>query len=370
MVNRIALVLGARPQIIKSAPLIHLASKDPEIYLEIVHTGQHYDYELTKIFFEELNIPDPIANLEVGSGTHAWQTAEIMIRLEKILAKQMPDLVLVPGDTNSTLAGALTASKLNIPVGHIEAGPRSYDMELPEEINRRLTDHCSTLLFTPTENCTKNLLKEGIDKNKIHQTGDTMYDLLLQQLPKAEKTKILQQLTLERKSYAVLTSHRPENVENPQNLNNIVNAMITLKPLTIVFPAHPRTQKQLRKIKLYSEIQKNNHIKLIKPLGYHEMLKLVKNAKLILTDSGGMQKEAFWLKTPCITLLQRTKTEWPETTQVGANRLIGANAKRMVKTVKEIIENEEQIKKKFEKLPNPFGDGRASKKILEIIKSF
>jgi len=370
MAKRISLVLGARPQIIKSAPLIHLASKDPETHLEIVHTGQHYDYELTKIFFEELNIPDPIANLEVGSDTHARQTAQIMMRLEKILTKQKPDLVLVPGDTNSTLAGALTASKLDIPVGHIEAGPRSYDMTLPEEINRRLTDHCSTLLFTPTENCTKNLLKEGIDENKIHQTGDTMYDVMLWQLPKAEKTNILQQLALETKNYAVLTTHRPENVEDPQNLKNIINAMIRLKPLTIVFPAHPRTQKQLQKTGLYNEIQKNKHMKIIKPLGYHEMLKLLKNAKLILTDSGGMQKEAFWLKTPCITLLQRKTIEWPETTQLGANRLTGANTEKIVQRAKEIIENEEKLKKKLEKLPNPFGDGKASQKILEIIRSF
>lgn len=368
MENRIILVLGARPQIIKSAPLIHLASKNPETHLEIVHTGQHYDYEMTKIFFEELNLPDPIVNLKVGSGTHAWQTGKIMILLEKILTKQRPDLILVPGDTNSTLAGALTASKLHIPVDHIEAGARSYDMKMPEEINRRLTDHCSTLLFTPTENCTKNLLKEGINKNKVHQTGDTMYDVILQQLPKAEKTKILQQLDLEPKSYAALTTHRPDNVDNPQYLRNIVNAIIKLKPLTIVFPAHPRTQKQLRKTKLYNKVHKQKHIKLIKPLGYHETLKLIKNAKLILTDSGGMQKEAFWLKTPCITL--RNKTEWPETTQVGANHLAGANTRKIVKTVKEIIENEEKLKKKFEKLPNLFGDGKASQKILEIIKSY
>ena len=364
------LVLGARPQIIKSAPFIHLASKDNEVALKIVHTGQHYDYEMTKIFFEELNIPDPIVNLEVGSGTHAWQTGEIMIRLEKILSKNEPDLVLVPGDTNSTLAGALTASKLNISVGHIEAGPRSYDMTIPEEVNRRLTDHCSTLLFTATENCTKNLLKEGIDKNKIHQTGDTMYDLMLQQLPKAEKTNILQQLGLKRKSYALLTTHRPENVENLQNLKNIINAIIKLKPLTVVFPAHPRTQKQLQKIKLYNEIQKHKHIKLIKPLGYHESLKLLKNAKLIITDSGGVQKESFWLKKPCITLLLRKTIEWPETTELGANQLTGADTQKIVKTVKEIIENEEEIDKKLRKLSNPFGDGKASQRILEIIKSY
>ena len=184
----IALILGTRPQIIKSAPLIHLANMEKQIELDVIHTGQHYDYEMTKVFFEELALPDPIANLNVGSGTHAQQTAGIMLRLESILQKQKPDLVLVPGDTNSTIAGALTAAKLHIPVAHLEAGARSYDRQMPEEINRCLTDHCSTLLFTPTENCTKNLLTEGIDRKKIHQTGDTMYDVLLQQLPNAKET--------------------------------------------------------------------------------------------------------------------------------------------------------------------------------------
>jgi len=362
------LVLGARPQIIKSAPFIHLAGKDKEINLEIVHTGQHYDYEMTKIFFEELHIPDPIANLNVGSGTHAQQTAKIMLRLERILQEQKPDLVIVPGDTNSTLAGALTAAKLHIPVAHIEAGARSYDIKMPEEINRRLTDHCSKLLFTPTENCTKNLTKEGINQNKIHQTGDTMYDVLLQQLPKAEKTTILKQLNLKPKTYALLTTHRPENVDNPKNLKNITEATTKLKPLTIVFPAHPRTQKQLRKTKLYNKIQKQKNIKLIKPTGYHETLKLIKNATLILTDSGGMQKEAFWLKTPCITL--RKNTEWTETTQLKANYLTGTNPQKIVKTANKILKNKKQIEKKLKQLPNPFGDGNASQKILEAIKSY
>jgi len=178
-----------------------------------------------------------------------------MIRLERILQKQKPDLVIVPGDTNSTLAGALTTAKLHVPVAHIEAGVRSYDMKMPEEINRRITDHCSTLLFTPTENCTCNLLKEGINKSNIHQAGDTMYDVPLRQLPKVEKNPILQRLDLKPKTYALLTAHRPENVDNPQSLKNIINAITKLKPLTIVFPAHPRTQKQLRKHKLYNEIQ-------------------------------------------------------------------------------------------------------------------
>jgi len=363
---KVTLVLGARPQIVKSAPFIHLANKDKQVNLTIIHTGQHYDYEMTKIFFQELHLPDPIANLNVGSGTHAQQTAKIMTRLEKILQKQKPDLVIVPGDTNSTLAAALTAAKLHIPVAHIEAGARSYDIKMPE--NRRLTDHCSTLLFTPTKNCTHNLIKEGINKDKIHQTGDTMYDVLLQQLPKAEKTPILKQLNLKPKTYALLTTHRPENVDKPKNLKNIIEAVTKLKPLTIVFPAHPRTQKQLQKFRLYNTIKKQKHIKLIKPTGYHKTLKLIKNATLILTDSGGMQKEAFWLKTPCITL--RETTEWTETVQLGANHLTGANKEKIIKATKEIIENKEQITKKLQNLPNPFGDGKASQKILEAIKSF
>uniref|UniRef100_A0A7C2K2S1 UDP-N-acetylglucosamine 2-epimerase (Non-hydrolyzing) n=1 Tax=candidate division WOR-3 bacterium TaxID=2052148 RepID=A0A7C2K2S1_UNCW3 len=364
----ITLVVGARPQIIKSAPFIHLASQDSQISLSIIHTGQHYDYEMTKIFFEELSLPEPVANLNVGSGTHAQQTARIMLRLEKLLQRQRPDLVVVPGDTNSTLAGALTAAKLHIPVAHIEAGARSYDIHMPEEINRRLTDHCSTLLFTPTENCTKNLLKEGISKAKIHQTGDTMYDVLIQQLPKAEKTKILEQLGLTPKNYALLTTHRPKTVDNPENLKNIIKAIIRLNQLTIVFPAHPRTQKQLRKTRLLKKLEKQKHIKITKPLGYHETIKLIKNAALVLTDSGGMQKEAFWLKTPCITL--RENTEWPETVNLGANRLVGTNTQKIIREASKILEKWDEISGKLKKLPNPFGDEKASQKIIKAIKAF
>jgi UDP-N-acetylglucosamine 2-epimerase (non-hydrolysing) len=323
---------------------------------------------MTKIFFEELNLPEPVANLNVGSGTHAQQTAKIMLRLEKLLQRQRPDLVVVPGDTNSTLAGALTAAKLHIPIAHIEAGARSYDMKMPEEINRRLTDHCSTLLFTPTENCTQNLLKEGISKAKIHQTGDTMYDVLIQQLPKAEKTQILEQLGLKPKTYALLTTHRPENVDNPENLKNIIKAIIKLNQLTIVFPTHPRTQKQLRKTKFLKKLEKQKHIKITKPLGYHETIKLIKNAALVLTDSGGMQKETFWLKTPCITL--RERTEWPETVNLGANRLVGTNTQKIIKEASEILEKWDEVSEKLKKLPNPFGDGKASQKIIEAIKAF
>jgi len=361
------LVLGARPQIIKSAPLIHLASKDNEITLKIVHTGQHYDYEMTKIFFEELNIPDPITNLEVGSGTHAWQTTEIMIRLEKILTKHKPNLVLVPGDTNSTLAGALTASKLHIPVGHIEAGARSYDMKMPEEINRRLTDHCSTILFAPTKNCVRNLHKEGIKNEQIFLVGDTMYDVLLQCLPKAEKSDILRRLDLAKEKYVLLTLHRPENVDNPKNLRGVLKALEQIKDLQVVFPVHPRTEKQLQDSGLHGQLVMQNHVKVIKPIGYHDNLNLIKNAKAVLTDSGGIQKEAFWLHTPCITL--RNNTEWIETIRLKANRLTGSDTKKILRALKQTI-RDKTVKEYLRKLPNPFRDGNASKKIVETIKAY
>jgi UDP-N-acetylglucosamine 2-epimerase (non-hydrolysing) len=273
---------------------------------------------------------------------------------------------VVPGDTNSTLAGALTAAKLNIPVAHIEAGARSYDNRMPEEINRRLTDHCSTLLFTATENCSRNLLKEGISKDSVNLVGDTMYDVLLQQLPKAERTAILDQLDVKTKSYALLTLHRQENVDSLENLKRIIDAIVQLKKLVVIFPLHPRTRKHLRSFNLYTKLKEQKHVKLIEPVSYLENISLIKNATLVMTDSGGVQKESFWLKTPCITL--RENTEWVETVQLGANYLLGSNTERIVKTAKEIIDNEEELCKKLGELPNPFGDGRASQKILKIIK--
>jgi len=362
----VALILGARPQIIKSMPFIRLSNEDKQVKLSIIHTGQHYNYEMTKVFFEEFSLPEPAVNLKVGSGSHALQTAKMMTRLEPFLQRQTPDLVVVPGDTNSTLAGALTAAKLNIPVAHIEAGARSYDNSMPEEINRRLTDHCSSLLFTATENCLRNLLKEGISKDRVNLVGDTMYDVLLQQLPKAERTAILDQLDLKTKAYALLTLHRQENVDSLENLERILDAIVKLKKLVVIFPLHPRTRKQLRSFNLYTVLKEQKHVNLIEPLSYLENISLIKNANLVMTDSGGLQKEAFWLKTPCITL--RENTEWVETVQLGANYLVGSNTKRIVKTAKDIIENEEELRKKLEKLPNPFGDGCTSQKILKIIK--
>lgn len=358
---------GAACQIIKSSPLIHLFGEDNQAKLFIIHTGQHYDYEMAKVFFEELSLPDPIVNLDVGSGSHAQQTAKIMARLEPVLLEHKPDLVLVPGDTNSTLAGAITAAKLNIPVAHVESGARSYDDKMPEEINRRLTDHCSTLLFTATKNCYENLMKEGISEEKVSNVGDTMYDVLLQQLPKAERATVLDRLNLKTKSYGFLTLHRQENVDNPQNLKRILGALARLQKLTIVFPVHPRTLKQLCSLGLYDHLKEQKNMVLIEPASYLENISLIKNANLVLTDSGGVQKEAFWLKTPCITL--RETTEWIETTQLGANYLLGSDTEKIVKTVGHIIENSEALEKKLREMPNPFGDGHASQRIISIIKN-
>jgi len=356
------LIVGARPQIIKSAPIIHEAQKHKEIELQLVHTGQHYDFEMSKIFFHEMELPDPTVNLGVGSGSHAWQTGNMMIKLEKTMIEHKPDIVMVPGDTNSTLAGALAAAKLHMPVAHVEAGARSYDMRMPEEINRRLTDHCSSLLFVPTKNCCNNLRDEDIPKQRIKLSGDTMYDALLQHSVAATKSKILKTLCLKRDEYAALTLHRPENVDNPKTLGNIIRAITALKELTIIFPVHPRTQQHLTTTKFTNQLKVANHIRLVEPVGYHEMLQLTKHAKMVFTDSGGLQKEAFWLHTPCITL--RKTTEWIETTESDANVLAGSNTRKIVEAAKKIM-NTRGIKLRLEKLRNPFGKGLAAERIID-----
>jgi len=340
--------------------------KDPEIDLFVIHTGQHYDYRMSKIFFDELDIPDADLNLKVGSGSHAWQTGEMIVRLDRPLQEIEPDIVIVPGDTNSTLSAALVASKLNIPVAHVEAGARSYDMTMPEEINRRLTDHCSNLLFTPTKNCSNNIVKEGIPQKSIYLSGDTMYDALLQHLPKASENDILERLDIKPGDYGVLTVHRPNNVDNLDTLRKLINKLIRLKELQIIFIVHPRTEKNLQKASLLEILNKTNYIKIVKPIGYNEIIKLVSKAKILLTDSGGMQKEAFWLQTPCITL--RERTEWIETVNLGANKLIPIKKGLLRDTIKRIIHQENTIE--WDKFSNPFGDGKAAIKIIKTIKEF
>lgn len=363
---RLMLVVGARPQIIKSAPIIREAQKHNEIELQLIHTGQHYDFEMSKIFFDEMTLPEPLANLGVGSGTHAWQTGNMMIELEKTMTKCRPDLVMVPGDTNSTLAGALVAVKLHVPVAHVEAGARSYDMRMPEEINRRLTDHSSSLLFAPTKNCAKNLISEGFARKALKVPGDPMYDALLLHIAAASKIDILKKLGLKNEEYAALTLHRPENVDDSETLGRIVKAIISLK-LTTVFPVHPRTKQHLERTGHLANLLEDSHVKLVDPLGYHEMLQLTKHSRMVLTDSGGLQKEAFWLHTPCITL--RENTEWIETTKSRANVLVGSDPEKISRAAEKIIETP-KIKTKLGKIKNPFGDGHASQRIIsEILKS-
>jgi len=352
---KIATIVGARPQFIKMAPV----SKELRKYFDevVIHTGQHYDYEMSKIFFEQLNIPEPDYYLGIGSGTHGYQTGEMIKRIEEVLIKEKPDLVLVYGDTNSTLAGALAAVKLHIKVAHVEAGLRSFDKKMPEEVNRVLTDHISDLLFCPTETAVKNLYNEGI-KNGVYLTGDVMFDALLTNIQIAERnSKILSELGLKPRDYCLATVHRAENTDNRRNLENIINAFIESEEL-IVFPTHPRTIKFLKVYGLLDKLEKADNVLLIKPVSYLDMLVLEKNAKKILTDSGGVQKEAYFLKVPCITL--RDRTEWIETVEDGWNVLVGANKEKIIKAIKEFKPGGETYSYKF-------GDGKASKRIAEII---
>jgi UDP-N-acetylglucosamine 2-epimerase (non-hydrolysing) len=361
---KLMLILGARPQIIKSAPIIREALKRGEIELQLVHTGQHYDYEMSRIFFNELELPDPLINLGVGSGSHAWQTGRMMIGLEKVVSRLKPGLVLVPGDTNSTLAGALAAVKLHVPVGHVEAGARCYDMRMPEEVNRRLTDHCSRLLFAPTENCVRNLEREGLAREHITLSGDTMYDALLYHLPKALKIDVLSRFDLEDGDYGVVTFHRPENVDDPERLRNICEALMELEDLKLLFPAHPRAVKMLKAYGLLKLLRKTEHLRLVAPVGYLDMLHLVKRARIVFTDSGGLQKEAFWLGTPCLTF--RDRTEWVETVELGANVLVGDDKGLILERAKEYVESGD-LKRKLKDMPNPFGDGAAARKVLDVL---
>jgi len=315
---KIASIIGACPQFIKCAPLSREIRKKHEEVL--VHTGQHYDHEMNKIFFDELRIPEPDYHLGVGSGSHGEQTGEMIKRIEKVLMKEKPDLVLVYGDTNSTLAGALAASKLYLKVGHVEAGLRSFDRRMPEEINRLLTDHCSDLLFCPTRTSVGNLKKEGITK-EVYLTGDVMVDALRGNIKIAEQeSKVLDELGLKSKKYHLATVHRAENTDDFYRLRDIVDAFCEIEDL--VFPCHPRTEKMLKNFNLWEKLIRK--VRVIKPVGYLDMLMLEKNAKKILTDSGGVQKEAYILKVPCVTL--RSTTEWVETLEDGWNVLVGAKS--------------------------------------------
>jgi len=355
---KIAIILGTRPEIIKMSPIVRELEKRNIAYF-ILHTGQHYSYNMDRIFFEQLRLPEPKYNLEVGSGSHAEQTGKMMIGIEQVLMKEEPDIVLVQGDTNTVLAGALAAVKLMIKIGHVEAGLRSFNREMPEEINRLLTDHISDYLFAPTKNAKQNLLNEGIDQHKIYVTGNTIVDAINQNLQLAKNSKILDLLNLNRREYFLLTLHRQENVDKEYRLKKIIKGVTLLArefDIPIIYPIHPRSRKRLEQF----NIKIDKKIKLIEPLDYFSFLNLESNAKLILTDSGGVQEEACILKVPCVTL--RYSTERPETIKVGANILAGSEPSSILEKVKIML-------KKPRNWPNPFGDGTASIKIINILSS-
>jgi UDP-GlcNAc3NAcA epimerase len=351
------LILGTRPQIIKSVPIVREALKQG-LSLQIIHTGQHYDRVLSQVFFEELSPPEPFANLGVGSGSHIFQTAQIMLRLEKYLASEKPSLVLVPGDTNSALAGALASVKSGFPVAHLESGARCYDMQMAEEVNRRLIDHCSKILFAPTKQCSDNLVSEDV-LGEIHLVGDTMLDVFLSSQKEVEKSKIIDELNLKNQDFAVLTTHRAENVDDPSKLGAMFDA-IEKADMTVIFPVHPRTQNRLRENGI---VLGNGNIRPISPVGYIEMLSLLKHSKIVFTDSGGLQKEAFWSKVPCVTL--REKTEWNEPVEMGVSFVTGVDSKKIVDATEHVNKNYGELKTRF--ISNPFGDGKASERIVKVL---
>lgn len=349
---KIITVIGARPQFIKAAAV---SNKLRENHKEIlIHTGQHYDENMSKIFFDELNIPHPDYNLSVGSGGHGKQTGEMMSKLEEIYEKEKPDMVLVYGDTNSTLAGALVASKMLIPVVHIEAGLRSFNKAMPEEQNRILTDHISSKLFAPTETAIRNLKNEGMVDN-VYNVGDVMFDAVIHFREVAKKNStIIKRLNLKDKEFILTTIHRAENTNDISRLKNIIEAL-NASGKTIVLPLHPRTKKYMEDYNL----KFNDNIIVIDPIGYLDMLALESNCVKVVTDSGGVQKEAFFMKKPCITM--RDETEWVETVENDWNRIVGTDKEKILDAIVSFVPSKPQI--------DIFGDGKSSEKICSIIEN-
>ena len=347
---RLCIIVGTRPQIIKSQPIIkELLSRKTS--LSIIHTGQHYDYQMSKIFFEEMNIRDPDLNLEVRPNTPAQQLAQIIQKLERPLKKINPDLVIIPGDTRSALGGALCANRLGIKVAHVEAGARSMDFDMEEEINRRIIDHCSELLFAPTRNCYKNLKKESV-LGSSYFTGDTMYDVFLE----FKKTLKLEKAGGGR--YVLMTLHRKENIENYQKIKKILALakQIAAKGWEVIFPIHPHTKKQIKSFGL-----RIDGITTIDPVKYSQMLRLLCDANLLITDSGGLQKEAYWLDTPCVTI--RESTEWIETLDGKHNFLLPNPESSSVNIITKILKQKRLRTKHY----NLFGDGKAARKMASIL---
>ncbi|MDD5703019.1 MAG: UDP-N-acetylglucosamine 2-epimerase (non-hydrolyzing) [Dehalococcoidales bacterium] len=360
------LVCGARPNFMKIAPLMKAITRynteheTANIEPFLVHTGQHYDLEMSKVFFQELELPEPDLFLGIGSGTHAEQTARILIELEKALSLEKPDLVIVVGDVNSTLAAALAAAKLHIPVVHVEAGLRSHDKSMPEEINRVLTDAISDYLFTTSVDNNDNLKHEGVAEEKIYLVGNVMVDCITQYKEKADKSLILNNLGLAGKGYALVTLHRPSNVDNQESLYRIIEALSVISQrIPVIFPVHPRANKNIKKFG-FDHYFVNNKILAIEPLGYIDFLNLEMNSKLVLTDSGGMQEETTVLNVPCLTL--RDTTERPVTVTQGTNTLVWNVTERIIEEAHKVIEGHA----KNGRCPE-FWDGKAAERIVDIL---
>ncbi|MDV2481199.1 UDP-N-acetylglucosamine 2-epimerase (non-hydrolyzing) [Methanoculleus sp. Wushi-C6] len=351
---KIVSIVGARPQFVKCAPVSREVRKVHEEVL--VHTGQHYDYLLSEVFFRDLGIPAPDYHLEIGSGSHGVQTGRMLAAIEEVIAKEEPEIVLVYGDTNSTLAGALAAAKMHVPVAHVEAGLRSFDRRMPEEVNRVLTDHCSDLLFCPTGTAVANLAAEGVTAG-VHLTGDVMVDALRENLPLAkERSTALADLGLSPKAYFLATVHRASNTDDPAALRAIMEAFSRLD-IPVIFPVHPRTQKKLAGY----GITPAANVRVVEPLPYFDMLTLLSGARAVLTDSGGVQKEAYILEVPCVTL--RENTEWVETLEDGWNVLVGADADRIVAEADAAGGARRGHSARF-------GDGHAAARIAAIITEY
>jgi UDP-N-acetylglucosamine 2-epimerase (non-hydrolysing) len=355
---KIAIVLGTRPEIIKFSPIIRECERLALDFF-VLHTGQHYSYNMDRVFFEQLGLPEARYNLDVGSGSHGKQTGEMLIGVESVLKKEMPSVVLVEGDTNTVLAGALAAVKLGIKVGHVEAGLRSYDRRMPEEINRVLADHCSDLLFAPTEKSAGILQREGVPEEWVFVVGNTVVDAVLQNLEIARsKNDGIEALKLENGKYMVATAHRQENVDDEARFSGILDGLRRVHEafgVPLIYPVHPRAKKQIEEFSL-----KSSGLSLVEPLDYLAFLQLESAAKLVLTDSGGVQEETCILGVPCVTL--RDNTERPETLDVGSNILAGTNPER-------IIDRARLMLSKKSDWVNPFGDGKSGARIVEVLRN-
>jgi len=359
---KIVNVVGGRPNFVKIAPILEAMAEVPAIVPSLVHTGQHYDQEMSRVFFEDLKIPEPDFFLGVGSGTHAQQTARVMLEFEKVLEQERPDLIVVVGDVNSTLACALVAAKLLIPVAHVESGLRSFDRTMPEEINRILTDHLSDYLFTPSEDANENLLREGIAAVNIHLAGNVMIDTLKRYEGVARAKRAAETLGLSPRGYAVLTLHRPSNVDDPKTFAGLLDGLEGILPrLPIVFPIHPRSRRRLLEFGLDARIGSLRNLQLCDPVGYLTFLSLMLDSRFVMTDSGGIQEETTALGIPCLTL--RENTERPVTVRMGTNVVVGTRPERIVAEVRRILEED----RRNGETP-PLWDGHTAPRIVEVLR--